>query len=63
MIPPDPTKAGEIPRGFRGLYVPGGYANRRLWHACADAARRNVDWDVEHEGDVDQRIHAYACFR
>ena len=63
VIPPDPTKAGEIPRGFRGLYVPGGYANRRLWHACADSARRNVDWDVEREGEVDQRIHAYALFQ
>ena len=63
VIPPDATKAGEIPRGFRGLYVPGGYANRRLWHACADSARRNVDWDVEHEGEVDQRIHAYAVFQ
>ena len=48
---------------FTGLYTPGAYANRRLWHVCADAARRAVAWDIEHEGLVDQKIHAFAIFQ
>ena len=31
--------------------------------ACADAARRAVAWDIEHEGLVDQKIHAFAIFQ
>ncbi len=48
---------------FTGFYTPGAYANRRLWHVCADAARRAVAWDIEHEGLVDQKIHAFAIFQ
>ena len=39
------------------------FVYRRLWHVCADAARRAVAWDIEHEGLVDQKIHAFAIFQ
>ena len=39
------------------------FVHRRLWHVCADAARRAVAWDIEHEGLVDQKIHAFAIFQ